>query len=205
VDIRSARVEDRDGSMTDAAYEDAFREAGFDIAALIPAEMAAKIQARPAAVREALVAALDDWAVVRADSGSDQVGAGPVTGTALLADRDPWRNRLRGLLKTSQSHDRLKSLKDLASSARIEDLPTVSLHLLGGSLLDSGDPTGAETVLRAAERHYPSDLWINLILARCLEQLGRREEAIRYYIAARSLRPEAAHALAHALAGVGET
>src|SRR4029077_18553270 len=36
-------------------------------------------------------------------------------------------------------------------------------------------------------------------LAGALEKLARRDEAIRYYIAARSLRPETAHELAHAL------
>ena len=42
-------------------------------------------------------------------------------------------------------------------------------------------------------------------LAQCLERSARREEAIRYYMAARSLRPETAHELAHALEAKGET
>jgi len=37
-----------------------------------------------------------------------------------------------------------------------------------------------------------------------LEKLARREEAIRYYTAARSIRPETAHELAHALKHKGE-
>ena len=37
-----------------------------------------------------------------------------------------------------------------------------------------------------------------------LERLNRRGDAIRFYTAARALRPETAHALAHALAGQGE-
>ena len=53
-----------------------------------------------------------------------------------------------------------------------------------------GDPTGAEAVLREGQRLYPGDVWLNLTLAQCLERLARREEAIRYYMAARSLRPE---------------
>ena len=55
------------------------------------------------------------------------------------------------------------------------------------------------------QRLYPGDVWLNFDLARCLERLARREEAIRYYMAARSLRPETAHELAHALEAKGET
>jgi tetratricopeptide (TPR) repeat protein len=81
----------------------------------------------------------------------------------------------------------------------------VSLHLLGANLVDLGDPTAAEAVLREAQRLYPGDVWLNYALARCLEQLARREEAIRYYMAARSLRPETAHELAHTLEEKGES
>ncbi len=69
VDIRSARDDDRDGSATDMAYEDAFHEAGLDLVALPAAEAAAAIQARPDAERIALAAALDDWANMRRKSG----------------------------------------------------------------------------------------------------------------------------------------
>ena len=48
------------------------------------------------------------------------------------------------------------------------------------------------------ERH-PRDVWINFELAGLLEKLSRRDEAIRFYTAARALRPETAHKLAHAL------
>jgi Flp pilus assembly protein TadD len=90
-------------------------------------------------------------------------------------------------------------LKGLARSARGDELPAVSLHLLGKTLLDLADKANAEAVLREAQRRYPGDVWINYDLARCLELLGRRQEAIRYYIAVRSIRPETAHPLGHAL------
>ncbi|MFI5460714.1 MAG: tetratricopeptide repeat protein [Isosphaerales bacterium] len=205
VDIRSAWADDPDGSTRDAAYEDAFREAGIDIAALPPAEAGTKIKARPTAVSLALAAALDYWAAVRRASRGDQAGARRLTEAARLADPDPWRNRLRELLLTSSSAERLTSLKDLAKSARLEELPAVSLHVLGATLLNMGDSTGAGVVLREGQRLYPGDVWLNYTLAECLERLSRREEAIRYYMAARSLRPETAHALAHALEQKGET
>jgi len=205
MDIRSARADDPDGSMTDAAFEDAFREAGIDIAALPSADAGAKIRARPTAVRVALAAELDDWAALRRDNQGDQAGARRPTEVARLADPDPWRNRLRELLQTSAGQDRLTGLKALARSARFDELPAVSLNLLGATLLNMGDPAGAVAVLSEGQRLYPGDVWLNYTLAQCLERLARHEEAIRYYMAARSLRPGTAHQMAHALEAKGET
>jgi Flp pilus assembly protein TadD len=81
----------------------------------------------------------------------------------------------------------------------LDERGAVSLDLLGKALDSSGDPALAETVLRVAQRHYPTDVWVNYDLGVSLERLGRREEAIRYFFAARSVRPETAHQLAHAL------
>jgi Flp pilus assembly protein TadD len=205
VEIRSAKAEDLDGSMTDMEYANAFAEAGIDTAALAAAEVGAKIQARPATVRVALAAALDDWAAVRRGTRGDKAGARRLAEVASRADPDPWRNRLRNVLQAASSRERLADLKDLAKSARVDELPAVSLNLLGATLLDAADPTGAEMVLREAQRQHPGDVWLNHTLAQCLERLARREEAIRYYFAARSLRPETAHELAHALEAKGET
>ena len=71
VDIRSAEADDPDGSETDAAYAEAFREAGIDLASLPPAEAGAKIKARPPSVATALAAALDDWAAIRRSKRKD--------------------------------------------------------------------------------------------------------------------------------------
>ncbi len=204
-DIRSARADDPDGSVTDSNYADAFRESGIDVAVL-PATAAGKqILARPTAVSVALAAALDDWAAVRRGKRGDKDGARRLTETANLADPDPWRNRLRELLQAPKGPGRQTNLKDLGKSARFDQLPAVSLHLLGATLLDTGDATRAQAVLVEAHRRYPGDFWLNDTLARCLERLARREEAIRYYMAARALRPESAHTLAHALLEKGET
>ena len=59
-------------------------------------------------------------------------------------------------------------------------------------------------MLRRAQRRHPDDVWINYDLARALEKLARRPEATRYHTAARALRPETAHELAHALQQQGE-
>ncbi len=75
VDIRSVEADDPDGSITDAAYAEAFRAAGVDLTTLPPAEAGARIEARPAAVATALAGALDDWAAIRRSRRKDAAKA----------------------------------------------------------------------------------------------------------------------------------
>jgi tetratricopeptide (TPR) repeat protein len=205
VDIRSAKADDRDGGATDAAYTSAFREAGLDLSALPPAEAGAKVKARPAAVALALATALDDWTAVRRDLRKDPAGADRLAASARVADPDPWRNDLRAALALPDKDRRKDKLKALAGTARFDDLGVVSLDLLGKALIDARELAAAESVLRRAQRRFTGDVWINYDLALALEELGRLDEAIRFYIAARAVRPETAHELAHALAAKDES
>src|SRR5262249_29947301 len=61
-----------------------------------------------------------------------------------------------------------------------------------------------ETVLQRAQERHPRDVWVNFELAGVLEKLSRRDEAIRFYTAARAIRPETAHWLAHLLEASGK-
>jgi eukaryotic-like serine/threonine-protein kinase len=204
-DIRGAHADDPDGVATVARYVDAFHEAGLDIPAWPPVKAAAWIASRPTAVRVALAAELDDWATLLIRSRHDRAGARRLIEIARLADADPWRVRLRAAFAASSRQETLTVLKEIAESAPVNEWPAPSRVLLGSNLSNSGDAAGAEAVLRQALRRYPSDLWINYELALCLEKRARHHEAIRYYMAARTLRPEMAHNLAHALNRVGET
>src|SRR4029078_5577465 len=123
----------------------------------------------------------------RRATAQEERGARRLTEVARMADPDPWRNRLRSVLQMSSRDHLLKELKELAKSPRLEDLPAASLSLLGATLSAQGDPKTASTVLSRALRRYPGDVWINHDLAMCLERIGRTEEAIRFYTAARSL------------------
>jgi len=205
VDIRSAEADDPGGGITDAAYADAFREAGLDVAGLPATEAVAAIRARPPAVVTALAAAVDDWAAVRRVKKKDRAGAAALSAVARAADPDSTRNGLRAALDLPDRAARLTALKGLAKAAPFDTIGPVSLDLMGRALDEAGDPAEAEAVLRRAQQRYSGDVWINYDLARALEKLARRDEAIRYYIAARSLRPETAHELAHALEKKGES
>jgi tetratricopeptide (TPR) repeat protein len=60
-------------------------------------------------------------------------------------------------------------------------------------------------LLRPAAGRFPGDVWVNYALAAVLDRLrpAAREEAVGYYRAARALRPETAHELAHLLERMG--
>ena len=204
VDIRSAEADDRGGWSTDAAYADAFREAGLDVSALTADEAAKRMRERSPAVATALASAVDEWAAIRRDRSKDRAGAAALAALARAADPDDWRNRLRDALDQPDAAARRTALQGLIGGASYETLGPVSLDLLGRALNNAADPSGAETVLRRAQHRHPGDVWINYDLAVALEKLARWEEAIRYYTAARSLRPETAHELAHALQAKGE-
>ncbi len=204
VDIRSAEADDRGGWSTDAAYADAFREAGLDVAALPEAEAAQRIRARPPEVVTRLAAAVDDWAAIRRDRQQNRAGAAALSAVAGAADPDTWRVDLRRALDLPAQAARLEALRGLAKATPAETLGPISLDLLGRALKDAGDPIGAEAVLHRAELRHPGDVWINYDLARALEKLARRDEAITYYTAARAIRPETAHELAHLLEAKGE-
>jgi tetratricopeptide (TPR) repeat protein len=204
VDVRSAEADDRGGWSTDAAYADAFREAGLDVAALSAEDAAKRIRDRPPEVATALATAVDDWAAIRRDRKKNRAGAAALSALAGAADPDIWRLGLRRALDLPDQAARLEALRQLAKATPFETLGPISLDLLGRALKNAGDPAGAEAVLRQAQQRHPSDVWINYDLAGSLQKLARPEEAIRYYTAARSLHPETAHELAHALGDKGE-
>jgi eukaryotic-like serine/threonine-protein kinase len=199
------RADDPEGLTADAEYGDAFRAAGIDLDSLPVDQAAVIIRARSHAACVSLSASLDHWAFVRRNLARNQDGARRLSDVARLADPDPWRDRLRELMASSSRPKQINDLTDLAFSARMDDLPAVSLELLGLAFLGLNDPPGALEVFRKSQRLFPADLRINLSLAQCLWRLGRKEEAIRYYSAATALRPEASHELAHLLAQTGET
>ncbi|HEV3164911.1 MAG TPA: protein kinase, partial [Isosphaeraceae bacterium] len=120
-----------DGKQADDAYAEAFRAASLDIHA--PQAMRERLAARPAAVREAVVTALDAWSVVR----SDEAGSKRVLNAARAIDSDdPWHNQLRDALERKD----LQGFRRLAQRApELAKQGPVSLWLLGHSLEVLGD------------------------------------------------------------------
>ncbi len=205
IDIRSTKAESSDGASPDQSYARVFRAAGIDPDVLGAEEIAARIRKRRPILAQGLVAALDDWAAVRREQRNDMAGAKRLLMAARAADPDPRRERLRVLQEQAGGKERLEALRLLASTAKTDELPAVSLDLLGVALLVDGDAQGAADVLRKAQRSHPRDAWLKYNLARALQKLGRKEEAVRYLMAARTIQPETAHELAHLLESRGES
>jgi tetratricopeptide (TPR) repeat protein/tRNA A-37 threonylcarbamoyl transferase component Bud32 len=172
-----------------AAYRAAFTNYGLDVRGHEPAATIRALRRLPARMREAIAMALDDWALCAPTPKARQ----PLGELADAVDDDSWRRHWR--------HARdLETLKGLAVQARRQSLPAVSLDLLAVCLLRGGARAEAVTLLRAAQRRFPADFWINFNLANALYTSDQKsnqtlDEAIGYYRAAVALRPANARVL----------
>ena len=205
-DIRSAEADDPDGSITDRDYAMAFREADIDLDRLSACRRRGEAESPPAvgdagAGRRArrLGGASDEWygkirRVRRAERGRPRRRPRPV---AQRAAHHPGSIRKGGhagrLAGPGQEGGFRRTWARSACNCWVEVCSS------------AGDLTGAELVLRRAQRRHPRDLWINYKLGSVLESLPRADEAIRFYTAARAIQPATAHALAHALEKQGRS
>ncbi len=161
-------------------YATAFREAGILREETETVEVVAA-RIRASAVREQLVAAVDDWVLQAAPEGSAHQAW--LLAVARAADSDSWRDRFRNL-EVWKDHS---ALERLARDAEASEIPPQILVPLAALLHGHGvDPV---PLLTAAQRRDPSDFWLNFMLADLLQQAKRWEEAIGYYRAAMALRP----------------
>ncbi len=217
-EIRGSR-QDATADATQAAYYAAFREAGFDFNTLIPADAARELERRSGAVRLEIATYLDDWYIsdllttgihedplqVREmgikDTTVERSGAAKLRELACLIDPDEFRDRLRSLRAQGSLKDSLGKLKELAADPRAESLPARTAVLLASFFEAAGGIDDAAAILRKAVLRHPQDLWVNYRLAANLQFSTPypHEEAVRYYTAARAIRPTTAHMLAHLL------
>jgi eukaryotic-like serine/threonine-protein kinase len=203
-EIRSGHLGVKPG-VTDAAYDEAFRRAGIDLDILSPSEAAARLRTRPAAVALQVLPYLDSWSLVRRnDEQPAERWQRPLT-VARAADSDAYRNRLRVLVERPDFQNQREALRSLYEDRQFAELPPASILQFASALREAGHPA-AVSVLESAAQHYPDDVWINYALAQALAEVPtRREEAVRYYTAARALRPESAHNLGHLLDQIGRS
>jgi serine/threonine protein kinase len=164
-----------------ARYAAAFQEYGIDVDALPPAEVAARVAARP--IRVDLAMALDIWASRVPGGGGVRLAA-----IARAADPDPLRNRVR---EAVARNDRA-ALLQLAAAADVAALPVPSLDMLGAALRRCAEPEATVAFLRRAQQQHPGDYRMNLALAGALYCSWPRpiDEAIRYCACAVALRPD---------------
>jgi serine/threonine-protein kinase len=192
------------GREQDAEYARTFATAGIDLTALPVAEAAEQIQRWR--IRRELVRALDLWSFMR--HRIQVLGGGTIskpdwkqlTEIASAADPDPLRHQLR---QARLRGDR-KALETLAATADIQQLPPESLLQLMTALYESGGKDEAMAFARRAVIVHQGDFWLNDYLAfwSGTAQPPQWDDTVRYYTAARSIRPNnpyIAKALGYAL------
>jgi tetratricopeptide (TPR) repeat protein len=175
------------GREQEPRFAGAFREFGIDVDALAPAEAAARIGRT--SVRQALVRAVDEWAVLRRRArGKQDLSWRRLVEVARLADPDAWRNRVRDALLSRNQ----QALEQLADTVPFRDVPPATLWLLGIELFELGSKDKAMAVLRKAQLQYPDEYLISDTLAwfsRSKLHPPRWEDALRYSMIVAALRP----------------
>jgi serine/threonine-protein kinase len=160
-------------------YNTAFTEAGLAVTELVTAE-----RIRRSAIREELIAALDDWALTTTNG----VMRWWLMRLASSVDPDPtWRDRLPGLLVW----DERAALERLAAEVPVAQLSPQFLTLLEVRLRRAG--ADAEQLLRTAQQLHPADFWLNLDLAMALLRKGKTADAVGFLRAALAARPDCSY------------
>jgi serine/threonine-protein kinase len=166
---------DYDGSERD--YAAALAECG--LAREGEDEGAVGARVRGSAVREEVVAALDDWAGITRDEGRQAW----LLAAARAADPDPDRARLR---EPALWRDQ-EALARLAEEGPVAELSPQLTAALARALSSRGG--NAVPLLRAAQALHSDDFWLNFELGGALYQAKEWGEAVGYYRAALALRP----------------
>jgi serine/threonine-protein kinase len=196
-------------------FREAFRAYGLPAGQGEATRVAEQLNRRPAAVREAVLAALDEW-VVLAESqylpvvrpnGTGLPGEGPRRKVEepdlawlrnVLAALEPggWGRRLRDTAAEKDPARRRAALQRLADSAAVKRLPARAVVNLAKRLWRLGAGSGAIALLRRAQPEHPDDFWVNQTLGTLLlvESPAAPAEAARYLTAALALRPDSAGA-----------
>jgi tetratricopeptide (TPR) repeat protein len=177
---------DIDSRRVDSGFQEAFREYGLDLDKLDEAcDLVCK-----SAIRDQLILVLDDWYWHRRKAR----GANPsvLLRVADAADTNAFRKRLRQAVLKGGSQELSEFVKD----GNLAKQPVATHVFLASALKQQGRQGEALGVLREARRLYPEDFVVNWMLASAYYDARppRYREAIPYYTAAVSLRPQFAPA-----------
>jgi hypothetical protein len=192
----------------------------------IVAVAAARLEERPSAVVTEIITALDEWAYQRRMDNKPEA-ASRLAQLAAALDTEPGslRREPRAILETGQSaveqalgmlpaalrpvavpvevplgrdHTRLRQLAETIDPV-VE--PVLGLLTLTRALRVAAEETSAERLLRAALMARPREVVLHYTLGQMLvsQQAPRWAEAVEYYGATRTLRPDLGVNLAQAL------
>jgi tetratricopeptide (TPR) repeat protein/tRNA A-37 threonylcarbamoyl transferase component Bud32 len=157
---------------------------GFDVLGSDQEELARAICA--SAVRDDIVAALDEWAAVVGDRQKRQY----LLRLANLVDQpDPWREAVRLAL----IREDVKGLRQLVRNTG-QGKPTPAVVLLLASAFGEESAEPPTDLLREMQRERPGDFWVSFAVASRFYHLKKYPEAADSLLLAVALRPDSAWA-----------
>jgi tetratricopeptide (TPR) repeat protein len=171
-----------DRRQSDHAYEEAFASTGLGTPAEAAEVVAARINASLAP--QALIAALDDWAICVADNERREW----LLRVARLSDPHPWRDRVRD---PAAWVDPAK-LTDLARTAPTQEQSVQLLAALGERM--NRVKLDAVPFLRNVQQKHPGDFYANYWLGEALLAKQQPAAAMGFFRTALALRPRSATA-----------
>jgi serine/threonine-protein kinase len=180
-------------------FREALRAYGLTVGQGEPAAAAARLRQRPAAVRQAIVAALDEW-IDLADNPRNRISEPHRVWLGAVAEAtepaEGWTRELRAARAEKDLVRRRAALETLAETADVPGLPARALMAAVWPLLEVGPTASAVRLLRRAQRQNPADFLVNEQLGLALMKARPPElaEAVRYLTAGVALRPDSAGA-----------
>jgi serine/threonine-protein kinase len=167
---RRASAVETDDFISPGPHVEAFRKAFRDRGLAVDGEGARLLeQVQASAIKEELVAALDEWAWFTPDAEEQA----RLLAVARRADPHPWRDRWRDQAVRKDG----RALKQLAADAPLSELSPFLLVTFAAALGRTGGDQ--EGLLRQAQQIYPADFWINFDLAWILSNRRAQGEAAR--------------------------
>jgi tetratricopeptide (TPR) repeat protein len=203
--VRAARNDPQYDATSE--YGRAFRRRGLSIDVGDPVAVVSRMGGRPVPATIQIASHLDDWALLLRSWGGSRDRADQLTVLARDIDPDPWRDALRGALSLPDPAERRRAVLRMAAAPDAAAQPSPTITLLAVALRGAGE-TGVEIgLLEAARFRYPEHPWVYFELGLALRAARptRREDALRAFTAATTLRPEMGHELAITLRDTGRT
>jgi serine/threonine-protein kinase len=179
-------------------FREAFRAYGLAAGEGEAEAVAARLRERPSAVREAVLASMDEW-IVLAESPRFKVEEPHLEWLrAVLAAAEPesWSKEVRDAAAEKDAARRRVALEKLAAAADVERLPARALTMLAVRLRSEGAEANAVALLRRTWVRHGGDFWVNhdLGIALATQKPADQAEGVRFLTAAVVLRPDSAGA-----------
>jgi serine/threonine-protein kinase len=170
-------------------YREAFRAFGMSAGEGGATEAAERLAKRPAPVREAALAALDEWVARAENHALNEPHLEWLRAVLAAAEPEGWTKQVRAAAAEKKLEKRRTALQKLAETADVEHLSAQRLTRMASLLQNMQAGASAVALLRRAQVWHADDFWINEQLGLALGQ-QQPAEAVRYLTAAAALRAD---------------